>query len=48
MAPELLVKEKLVQCASIDDLILSDFCALGMIVFMMINPSLKCPYIHKI
>ena len=48
MAPELLVKEKLVQCASIDDLILSDVWALGMIVFTMINPSLKCPYILEI
>ena len=43
MAPELLVIEKLVPCASIDDLALSDVWALGMIVFTMINPSLKCP-----
>ena len=48
MAPERLVKEKLVQCASIDDLILSDVWALGMIVFTMINPSLKCPNILEI
>ena len=37
MAPELLVEEKLVPCASIDDLILSDVWALGMIVFTMIT-----------
>lgn len=48
MAPELLVKEKLVPCASIDDLILSDVWALGMIVFAMINPSIKCPCILDI
>ena len=48
MAQELLVKEKFVPCASIDDLILSDVWALGMIVFTMINPSLKCPYILDI
>lgn len=42
------MKEKLVQCASIDDLILSDVWALGMIVFTMINPSLECPYILEI
>lgn len=45
MAPKLLVKEKLDPCAPIDDLILSDVWAFGMIVFTMINPSLKCPYI---
>ena len=45
MAPELLVKEKLDPCAPIDDLILSDVWAFGMIVFTMINPTLKCPYI---
>ena len=42
------MKEKLVQCASIDDLILSDVWALGMIVLTMINPSLECPYILEI
>lgn len=45
MAPELLVKEKLDPCAPIDDLILSDVWAFRMIVFTMINPNLKCPYI---
>lgn len=48
MAPELLVEEKIVPCASIDDLILSDVWALGMIVFTRINPSLKCRYILDI
>ena len=42
LAPELLVQEKLVPCASTDDLILSDIWALEMIVFTTINPSLKC------
>lgn len=48
MAPELLVKEKRIPSASIDDLMLADIWALGMIIFTLINPSLKCPYILDI
>ena len=48
MAPKLLVKEKLFPCASIDDLILLDVWASGIIVFTMINPSLKWPFIFDI
>ena len=48
MAPELLVREKLIPHASIADLILADLWALGMIVFIMINPSLKCPFLLDI
>ena len=39
MAPELLVKEELIQNASVADLILADLWALGMIIFTILNPS---------
>ena len=48
MAPELLVKEKLIQNASVADLILADLWALGMIFFTMLNPSLKTPYVIEV
>ena len=48
MAPELLVTDKLTNGASLSDLMMSDVWALGMIIFTMINPSLKSPYIVDI
>lgn len=48
IAPELLVKEKLIQNASVADLILADLWALGMIFFTMLNPSLKTPYVIEV
>lgn len=48
MAQELLVKEKLIQNASVADLILADLWALGMIFFTMLNPSLKTPYVIEV
>ena len=48
MAPELLVKEKLIQNASVANLILGDLWALGMIFFRMPNPSLKTPYVIEV
>ena len=48
MAPELLLKEKLLSGASITDFKLADIWALEMIFFTMINPSLKCPYLLEI
>ena len=48
MAPELLVKEKLIQNASVANLILADLWALGMIFFTMLNPSLKTPYVIEV
>ena len=48
MAPELLVKEKLIQNASVADLILADLWALGMIFFTMLNLSLKTPYVIEV
>jgi len=50
MAPELLVKEKLIQNASVADIILADLWALGMIFFFftMLNLSLKTPYVIEV
>ena len=48
MAPELLLKERALSNASIDDLKLADIWAVGMIFFTMVNPNLKCPYILEI
>ena len=48
MAPEVLVREKLIQHASIADLMLADVWAIGMIFFTLTNPSLKCPYLLDI
>ena len=48
MAPELLVKENIIPSASIADLMLADIWALGMIIFSMLNPSLKTPYIMEV
>ena len=43
-APELFVREILISGASISDFMLADIWALGMILFSMINPSVKYPY----
>lgn len=43
-APELFVREILISGASISDFMLADIWALGMILFSMINPSIKYPY----
>jgi len=48
MAPELFVKEMLLSGASISDLFLADVWALGMICFLMINPSLKYPFVTEV
>ena len=45
MSPELLVEEKRLTKASIADLIMADVWALGMVIFTLLNPSLKSPYI---
>ena len=45
MSPELLVEEKRLTKASIADLMMADVWALGMVIFMLLNPSLKSPYI---
>ena len=44
-SPELLVEEKCLMKASIADLIITDVWALGMVIFTLLNPSLKSPYI---
>ena len=48
MGPELLVKEKLIQNSSVAHLILADLWALGINFFMMLNPSLKTPYVIEV
>ena len=48
MAPEILLPEKQPSKASMGDLMLCDTWALGMTIFTMINPCLKCPYLSKI
>ena len=48
LAPELLVEELCLSGASISDLMLADIWALGMVLFSMLNPSLKCPYLVEI
>ena len=45
MSQELLVEEKRLTKASIADLMMADVWALGMVIFMLLNPSLKSPYI---
>ncbi len=45
MAPEILLPEKQPSKASMGDLMLCDTWALGMTIFTMINPCLKCPYL---
>lgn len=45
MSPELLVEEKHLTKASIADLIMADVWALGVVIFTLLNPSLKSPYI---
>ena len=45
MSPELLVEEKRLTKASIADLMMADVWALGMVIFTLLNPSLKSPYI---
>ena len=48
MARELLVKEKLMQNASVVDLIRADLWVLGMIFFTMLNPNVKAPYVIEV
>ena len=48
LAPEVLVEELCLSGASISDLMLADIWALGMVLFSMLNPSLKCPYLVEI
>ena len=48
MAPEILLPEKQPSKASMGDLMLCDTWALGMTIFTMINPCLKCPYLSEI
>ena len=48
LAPEFLVEELCLSGASISDLMLADIWALGMVLFSMLNPSLKCPYLVEI
>ena len=40
-----MVEEKRLTKASIADLIIADVWALGMVIFTLLNPSLKSPYI---
>ena len=47
-APELFVREMLISGASISDFMVADVWALGMIFFLMINPSVKYPYCLEI
>ena len=47
MSPELLVEEKRLTKASIADLIMADVWALGVVIFTLLNPSLKSPYISE-
>ena len=42
------MKENIIPSASIADLMLADIWALGMIIFSMLNPSLKTPYIMEV
>ena len=44
---ELLVEEKCLTKASIADLIITDVWALGMVIFTLLNQSLKSPYISE-
>ena len=48
MAPEILVDDLRISRASISELILADVWALGMVLFSLINPSLKCPYLLEV
>ena len=47
-APELFVREILLSGVLISDFMLADIWALGMILFWMINPSVKYPYRSEI
>ena len=48
MSPEILVQGESKFNASLPELMLSDMWSLGMTVFTMINPSLKCPFLLEI
>lgn len=48
MSPEILVQGENKFQASLQHLMLSDIWSLGMTLFTMINPSLKCPYLLEI
>ena len=48
MSPEILVEGEGNFQASISELMLSDIWSLGMTLFTMINPSLKCPFLLEI
>ena len=48
MAPEILVEDLRISRASISDLMLADLWALGMVLFSLIDPSLKSPYLLEV
>ena len=48
MAPEILVEDLRISPASISELILADVRALGMVLFSLINPNMKCPYLLEV